>query len=31
MIDDEQIDDIRVIRCDKIQGGKINVRLFELV
>ena len=31
MIDDEQIDDIRVIRCDKVQGGKINVRLFELV
>lgn len=31
MFDDEQIDDLRVIRCQKIQGGKITVKLFELV
>jgi len=31
MLDDEQIDDLRVIRCDKVKGGKINVRLWELV
>jgi crossover junction endodeoxyribonuclease RusA len=30
MQDDEQIDDLRVIRCDRIKGGKIRVRLFEI-
>ena len=31
MQDDEQIDDLHIIRCDKIKGGKIRVRLFEIV
>ena len=30
MQDDEQIDDLHIIRCDKIKGGKIRVRLFEI-
>lgn len=28
--DDEQIDDMRVIRCDKIKSGKIRVKITEL-
>lgn len=30
MQDDEQIDDMRVIRCNTIKGGKVRVKLYEL-